>query len=54
MMEELAKILPTWQLDKAGDGQGECLFTVLYSDIGKVRLPRGMQVEKRHRGTCSK
>ena len=33
MMGELGKALRTHQIE----GEEECLFTVLYSDIGKVR-----------------
>jgi hypothetical protein len=37
MMSELGKTLRTWQTDPEIEGREECLFTVLYSDIGKVR-----------------
>src|SRR5438552_2799274 len=37
MMSELGKTLQTWQTDPKIEGHEECLFTVLYSDIGKVR-----------------
>ena len=36
MMQELGKRLETWQLEKGVPGREECLFTVLYSDIGKA------------------
>ncbi|KAI9787151.1 MAG: hypothetical protein M1839_003386 [Geoglossum umbratile] len=35
MMRELSKILRGWQVDGAAKGRERCLFTVLYSDIGK-------------------
>lgn len=35
MMRELGEVLRTWQTNE----QKECLFSVLYSDIGKVRRP---------------
>ena len=36
MMKELGKILQTWQVDPGDKGRETCLFTALYSDIGKV------------------
>ncbi|KAI9774283.1 MAG: hypothetical protein M1840_004177 [Geoglossum simile] len=36
MMRELSKLLRDWQVEGAAK-RGMCLFTVLYSDIGKVR-----------------
>jgi hypothetical protein len=38
MMRELSKLLRGWQVEGAAKGREKCLFTVLYSDIGKVRV----------------
>ncbi|KAI9761031.1 MAG: hypothetical protein M4579_001294 [Chaenotheca gracillima] len=35
MMKELGKKLRTWQIDEKVPGRKRCLFSVLYSDIGK-------------------
>ncbi|KAI9826099.1 MAG: hypothetical protein M1832_000548 [Thelocarpon impressellum] len=35
MMELLGRELPRWQVDREAPGREKCLFSVLYSDIGK-------------------
>lgn len=36
MMRELGRALETWQTDASIEGREKCVFTVLYSDIGKL------------------